>query len=83
MDLLVDLLFLWGAIWLVRRLFLPRPPLRAAPRPTPVRRRVRTVSDVVACSQCGLYIPRSESISGPGNTSFCCQEHKTAATIRR
>jgi uncharacterized protein len=33
------------------------------------------VEDMVRCSQCGVHLPRSESISADENY-FCCDEHR-------
>lgn len=33
--------------------------------------------DVVACSQCGLHVPRSDALPGRGG-QFCCEVHRTA-----
>ncbi len=79
MKLLVDLLVAWALWFLVRRLFRSQPPLRSTFRSTPVRRRVRAAGDMVACTHCGLYVPRAESVSGGQGTAFCCLEHKEAA----
>ena len=33
---------------------------------------------MVTCSHCGLYLPRSEAI-GEGDKFFCCAEHRRLA----
>ena len=33
---------------------------------------------MVTCSHCGLYLPRSEAI-GEGDKFFCCTEHRRLA----
>ena len=80
MKLLVDLLVIWAAWWFIRRALRPQRPFRTPPpRPTPLRRRVRTAGDMVACAHCGLYVPRSEAVPGAHDALFCCPEHRDAA----
>jgi len=43
----------------------------AAPPPLPAQ------EDVVACSHCGLHLPRSEALPGRGGM-FCSQDHRAA-----
>lgn len=31
---------------------------------------------MVSCAQCGIHLPQSEAIAGPGAYHFCCGEHQ-------
>jgi len=44
-----------------------RPPPAARPEPAPPQ-------DMVACSRCGVHLPRSEALTH-GPDQFCCPEH--------
>ncbi len=37
------------------------------------------VDDMVRCSQCGVHVPKSESVQS-GGRYFCCAEHRDAFT---
>ena len=47
----------------------PRPP------PPPERPPLPLPQDTVACTHCGLHIPRSEALT-LGSRSYCCAEHQ-------
>lgn len=69
MKLVVLLIVIAAVIWFarqgsrrVRGSGRERPPL--PPR-----------EEMIACSQCGLHLPRSEALPGRGGT-FCCDAHR-------
>ncbi len=34
------------------------------------------IEKMVSCAQCGIHLPQSEAIAGPGARHFCCSEHQ-------
>lgn len=34
------------------------------------------VQQVVACSHCGVHLPRSEALTGPGGRLYCSESHR-------
>lgn len=37
---------------------------------------------IVACAQCGLHLPRNETLPGRGGV-YCCEAHRALAEARR
>lgn len=37
----------------------------------------RATEDMVVCAQCGVHVPKSESVQGQGR-NFCCAAHRDA-----
>ena len=35
--------------------------------------------EMVACAVCGVHLPRTEALPGPGGRVYCCQEHRQRA----
>ena len=35
--------------------------------------------EMVSCAECGLHLPRSDALPGPGARFYCCQEHRQRA----
>ena len=35
--------------------------------------------EMVACEVCGVHLPRSDALPGPGGRLYCCQEHRQRA----
>ena len=62
--LVVILVVLWLARSGSRRVTRDRPKTPLAPH-----------EDMVACSQCGLHLPRSEALPGRGGV-FCSEAHR-------
>jgi uncharacterized protein len=50
----------------------------APPRPAGTPSRPAEAEQIVSCGHCGLHLPASEAIEGPGGP-FCCVEHRDAA----
>lgn len=44
---------------------------------TPPAARFPATEDMVRCAQCGIHLPRSESLLSQQQT-FCCAEHRDA-----
>lgn len=70
------LLFLFAIVALVYLL------LRAYRRQTPGRDQTQgqdqaIVDDMVRCAQCGVHVPKSESVQA-GGRNFCCAAHRDA-----
>lgn len=60
---------LLAIVWWQWRKRQAEPP--PAPPPRPAER-------MVACAQCGVHLPLSESVSD-GRRHFCCEEHRQVA----
>ena len=70
MKLLVLLAVVVLVLWLARsgrRRVVGKEPLPPLPKQ----------EDVVACSQCGLHVPRSDALPGRGG-QFCSEAHRAA-----
>ena len=61
--------------WIARRVGKRTAQTRQPPAP-------RTPEQMVACVQCGINLPISESISS-GKRFFCCVEHQQAAESQK
>ncbi|MFN6997207.1 MAG: PP0621 family protein, partial [Aquincola tertiaricarbonis] len=55
-----------------RKRAAPPPPPPAKPPPAP------RIEGIVACERCGLHLPRSEALPGPGGELFCSPAHRDA-----
>ena len=51
----------------------PPPPPRT-PKPGAAPR----LEGIVACRHCGLHLPRSEALAGPGGDVYCSASHREA-----
>lgn len=74
MKLIVLLLVVLGALWVARaarRRVRGRPTDAAPPAAAPRQ------EDMVACSECGVHLPRSEALPGRGGL-FCSEAHRSA-----
>lgn len=72
MKFLLLLLVVLAGVWIWRsQRAAERPP---APRPPPARRPPAEPSAMVACRHCGLHLPASDAIDGPGGP-YCSAEH--------
>jgi uncharacterized protein len=57
-------------LWLLKRSFLrPRPPAAKPPDPA------GDVKPMLACTQCGVHLPRDEALPGRGGV-FCGEAHR-------
>jgi uncharacterized protein len=71
MKLLVLLAVVVLVLWLARGGRRRVAGKEAPPPPLPPQ------EDVVACSQCGLHVPRSDALPGRGG-QFCSEAHRAA-----
>lgn len=74
MKLIVLLLVVVGVLWLARatqRRVRGRGADAAPPAAPPQQ------EDMLACSECGVHLPRSEALPGRGGV-FCCEAHRSA-----
>lgn len=55
-----------------RKRAAPPPPPPAKPPPAP------RLEGIVACGRCGLHLPLSEALPGPGGELFCSAAHRDA-----
>jgi uncharacterized protein len=59
------------AAWVVWRYLKASAEQRRARRDTPL------VEDMVRCLHCGMHVPRTEAVPGPGGAgAYCCDEHR-------
>jgi uncharacterized protein len=70
MKFLVLIVVIVGVLWLMRSLRKPNLPPEPKP-PAPEK------EEMVVCAQCGVHLPRSESLTGPGGV-FCGEAHRSA-----
>lgn len=56
---------------MTRKRAAPPPPPRKPPAPP-------RIEGIVACGRCGLHLPRSEALPGPGGTLYCSAAHRDA-----
>ncbi|MEP6724012.1 MAG: PP0621 family protein [Variovorax sp.] len=76
MKYLIVLLVVAVAIWLWRRnrreeMEEARPPQAAPPK-------VGEPQTMLRCAHCGLHLPASDAIAGPGDKVFCSTAHREA-----
>ena len=38
-------------------------------------------SRIVACAHCGVHLPLSDAVLGPGDTPFCSEAHRDAGSL--
>jgi uncharacterized protein len=69
------LLFLLAVVVLVYLL------LKSFRRQTPKQDASTPVEDMVRCAQCGVHMPKSESILAGGNF-YCCDAHRREHTSK-
>lgn len=60
-------------VWRNARLEHRKGPGAAAPPPS------GQPTEMVSCAQCGLHLPRTDALPGPGGQYYCCQEHRQRA----
>ena len=70
MKFLLVIAVVAGVLWLMRS--LRRPNLPPTPQPPTSQN-----EEMVACTQCGVHLPRSESLPGRGGV-FCGEAHRSA-----
>jgi uncharacterized protein len=62
-----------GTLWLMRSLRKPKLPPQPGATPPPAS--PSGPEDMVSCAQCGVHLPRSESLPGRGGV-FCSEAHR-------
>jgi len=67
---LLLLILVFVAVWWLAKGFRRKDAARDASAAVP--------EQMVTCSHCGLYLPRSEAI-GEGDKFYCCAEHRRLA----
>ena len=72
MKYLVLLLIIGLVLYVMSRKRNPPPP--APPKPGAAPR----LEGIVACRHCGLHLPRSEALAGPGGDVYCSASHRDA-----
>jgi len=83
MKYLLVLAVLWVAIWLWRK--NRREEMREAEREQAAARAQRPPAAPAApqtmlrCAHCGVHLPASDAIAGPGETVYCSAAHRQAA----
>ncbi|MDH3460671.1 MAG: PP0621 family protein [Burkholderiaceae bacterium] len=71
MKYLLLVVVVFAVLWLARsggRVLSKRESVQRASRPPH--------EEVVACAQCGIHLPRSETLPGRGAV-FCCEAHRS------
>ncbi len=69
-----------GTLWLMRSLRKPKLPPQPGSTPPPAP--PASPEDMVSCAQCGVHLPRSESLPGRGGI-FCSEAHRSAFENQR
>jgi uncharacterized protein len=88
MKYLLVLAVLWIAIWLWRK--NRREEMREALRERAAKARVTPPPNgppgppqaMVRCAHCGLHLPATDAIAGPGGAVYCSSAHRDAAAAR-
>jgi len=89
MKYLLVLAVLWIAIWLWRK--NRREEMRDAQRERMAKAQQRPAAPtavgapqaMVRCAHCGLHLPASDAIAGPGDAVYCSTAHRQAAVAAR
>ena len=71
MKFALFLLAVLALLWLLRSTLRKAPPGPKRPTPTDAPR------DMLACSHCGVHLPRDEALPGRGGV-FCGEAHRNA-----
>lgn len=74
---LVKIAIVIGIIYLVREMFSSGPKnsgAKAKPKPAQKPPRDPNAELLVEDPQCGVFVPLSHSVKGPGDTRFCSEE---------
>lgn len=72
-----------GTLWLMRSLRKPKLPPQPGATPPPASSPTPALpEDMVSCVQCGVHLPRSESLPGRGGV-FCSEAHRSAFESQR
>ena len=82
MKYLLVLAVLWVAIWLWRK--NRREEMRDAQREKAARPQRQpaapaTPKAMLRCAHCGLHLPASDALGGPGDAVYCSAAHREAA----
>ncbi|MEJ1170539.1 PP0621 family protein [Variovorax sp. CCNWLW235] len=82
MKYLLVLAVLWVAIWLWRK--NRREEMRDAQREKSARAQRQpatpaTPKAMLRCAHCGLHLPASDALGGPGDAVYCSAAHREAA----
>ncbi len=72
MSRLLFLLAVVIVVYLLLKSYRKQPPKQDTSAPA---------EDMVRCAQCGVHLPRSESILASGNF-YCCDEHRRQHTSK-
>lgn len=72
--LLLGLLAYLAWRWFVAQRARDEPAVQAPPPPP--AQAVGAAEKMVSCAHCGIHLPQSEAIDGPGALHFCSQEHR-------
>lgn len=68
-----------GTVWLMRSLRKPKLPSQPEAKPPAAP---AAPEDMVRCAQCGVHLPRSESLPGRGGV-FCSEAHRSVFENQR
>jgi len=82
MKYLLVLAVLWVAIWLWRK--NRREEMRDAQRERAARAQRQPAAPaapkaMLRCAHCGLHLPASDALGGPGDAVYCSAAHREAA----
>ncbi|RUR67195.1 hypothetical protein EJP67_08975 [Variovorax guangxiensis] len=84
MKYLLVLAVLWVAIWLWRKNRREEMHDAMRERAAKARQQQRTAPSqpqaMVRCAHCGLHLPATDAIAGPGGAVYCSTAHREAAT---
>jgi len=71
-KLILNIALILGVFYLVRELFSASTPKSKNPKPTP--KAGPDAELLVEDPQCGVYVPQSHAVKGPGDLWFCSAE---------
>jgi len=84
MKYLLVLAVLWVAIWLWRKNRREEMHDAMRERAAKARQQQRTAASqpqaMVRCAHCGLHLPATDAIAGPGGAVYCSTAHREAAS---